>query len=113
MSTTFTMADPKYANLPGIVSGFSFKVAGTSFDKFVKIQYVYIDGLINYIFQAHDQPDVFETNDLPESDQHCDAAGDANPDANSDAIETLHLSGNEAFGKFKGKQVRTLNVLNL
>ena len=33
------MADPKYANLPGI---------------------------------AHDQPDVYETGDLPESEQHYD-----------------------------------------
>ena len=28
----------------------------------------------------------------------------------SDAVETLHISANEAFGKFKGKQLDTANV---
>ena len=55
-----------------------------------------------FFSQAHDQPDVFETNDLPESDQH----GHNDNEDTSDAVETLHLSANEAFGKFKGKQVR-------
>merc|ERR1712111_179678 len=59
------MADPKYANLPGI---------------------------------AVDQPDLYETNELPESDQHQDFDIEE-----SDAVETLHISTNEAFGKFKGK----------
>jgi len=66
------MADPKYANLPGI---------------------------------AVDQPDLYETNELPESDQHQDFDIEE-----SDAVETLHISTNEAFGKFKGKNLDTSNV---
>ena len=68
------MADPKYANLPGI---------------------------------AHDQPDVFETNDLPESDQNYEC-GDL--DVTSDSVETLHITANEAFGKFKGKNVECEDI---
>ena len=66
------MADPKYANLPGI---------------------------------AIDQPDIYETEDLPESDQHLDFDIEE-----TDAVETLHVSATEAFGKFKGKQLETANV---
>lgn len=61
------MADPKYADLPGI---------------------------------AHDEPDIYETNDLPESDQTSDFY-----EEESDAIERIHLSASEAFNKFKGKQL--------
>ena len=59
------MADPKYANLPGI---------------------------------AHDQPDIYETDDLPECDLH-------QPDIEemSESVETLHIAASDAFGKFKGK----------
>lgn len=51
-------------------------------------------------FQASDQPDCYETTGtaLPEADQDW-----ANQDSTSDAVETLHVSANEAFGKFKGK----------
>ncbi len=72
--------------------------------------------------QAHDQPDVFETSDLPESEQHLDGvggvpgdgdgggAGGGAGDESSDAVEVLHLSANEAFGKFKGKAVDARGV---
>ncbi|RZC32162.1 dynactin subunit 2, partial [Asbolus verrucosus] len=66
------MADPKYADLPGI---------------------------------AHDEPDVYETNDLPESEQAADFFEDEN-----DAIERIHISASEAFNKFKGKFLKANNV---
>ncbi|CAB4061437.1 DCTN2 [Lepeophtheirus salmonis] len=66
------MADPKYANLPGI---------------------------------AHDQPDVFETNDLPEADQYIQETEESCPDENSDSLETLHIDAYESMGKFRGKYV--------
>lgn len=50
------------------------------------------------IKQAHDEPDVYETTDLPESDQTSDFYEDE-----SDSIERIHLSANDAFNKFKGK----------
>ena len=62
------MADPKYANLPGI---------------------------------AHDQPDVYETTDLPE----CDLQSHVDIDEDSNAVETLHITTGDAFGRFKGKQL--------
>lgn len=68
------MADPKYANLPGI---------------------------------AHDQPDVFETSELPESDQHIDDVGYM---GDNDSVETLHITANEAMGKFKGKYLESGKV---
>lgn len=61
------MADPKYANLPGI---------------------------------AYDQPDVYETDDLPEADQRDDTFEEEN-----ESIERLHLSAAESFLKFKDKQL--------
>lgn len=61
------MADPKYADLPGI---------------------------------AYDQPDVYETNDLPESDQFQNYTEEDN-----DSIEILHISATEGFNKFKGKHL--------
>lgn len=63
------MADPKYADLPGI---------------------------------AYDQLDVYETSDLPESEQmrmYCEEEPD------STCVEQLHISAKEAFTKFKGKQI--------
>jgi len=48
---------------------------------------------------------LYETNELPESDQHQDFDIEE-----SDAVETLHISTNEAFGKFKGKNLDTSNV---
>ncbi|KAJ4442794.1 hypothetical protein ANN_04387, partial [Periplaneta americana] len=47
---------------------------------------------------AYDQPDVYETTDLPESDQNTDYY-----EEESDSIERLHISASEAFTKFKGK----------
>ncbi|TGZ55722.1 dynactin subunit 2 [Temnothorax longispinosus] len=63
------MADPKYADLPGI---------------------------------AYDQLDVYETSDLPESEQmrmYCEDEPDTS------CVEKLHISAKEAFNKFKGKQI--------
>ena len=54
---------------------------------------------------------MFETSELPESDQHWEMGAEEQDqfggggDALSDAIETLHISGPEAFGKFKGKHL--------
>lgn len=59
------MADPKYADLPGI---------------------------------AYDQPDIYETADMPESNQNAGFY-----EEESDSIERLHISASEAFTKFKGK----------
>ncbi|XP_078045763.1 dynactin subunit 2 [Augochlora pura] len=61
------MADPKYADLPGI---------------------------------AYDQVDVYETTDLPESEQF-----ELYPEDDTKSIEKLHISATEAFNKFKGKHV--------
>ncbi|KAJ9588244.1 hypothetical protein L9F63_018408, partial [Diploptera punctata] len=61
------MADPKYADLPGI---------------------------------AYDQPDIYETADLPEADQNTDYY-----EEETDSIERLHISASEAFTKFKGKSL--------
>lgn len=61
------MADPKYANLPGI---------------------------------AYDQPDIYETTDLPEADQKKDFFEDE-----KDPVERLHISATEAFNKFKDKSL--------
>merc|ERR1739838_233774 len=54
---------------------------------------------------AVDQPDVFETCELPEADQH----HEFDIEESSDSVETLHISANEAFGKFKGKNLDTAN----
>lgn len=61
------MANPKYADLPGI---------------------------------AYDQVDVYETTDLPESEQF-----QLYPEDQSNSIEEIHISATEAFNKFKGKHV--------
>ncbi|KAK3930173.1 Dynactin subunit 2 [Frankliniella fusca] len=61
------MADPKYANLPGI---------------------------------AYDQPDVYETDDLPEADQNDETFEEEN-----ECIERLHLSAADSYLKFKDKQL--------
>lgn len=55
--------------------------------------------------QAHDEPDVYETSDLPESDQSTDFFEEEN-----DPIERIHLSTDEAFNKFKGKYLDSENV---
>ncbi|CAH1790279.1 unnamed protein product [Owenia fusiformis] len=60
------MADPKYANLPGI---------------------------------DHNSPDVYETSELPESEQQHSVEDE------SDAVEKLGVDAKEAFGKFKDKSI--------
>lgn len=54
---------------------------------------------------AHDEPDVYETSDLPESEQTADFFEEEN-----DPIERIHISSNEAFNKFKGKYLGSENV---
>lgn len=49
-----------------------------------------------------DSMEVFETSDLPEADQAILAARD---DSGTDSIETLTISANEAFGRFKGAYI--------
>jgi len=49
-----------------------------------------------------DSMEVFETSDLPEADQAILAARD---DSGTDSIETLTISANEAFGRFKGTYI--------
>lgn len=48
--------------------------------------------------QAYDQPDVYETPDVPNDD-----ASDCNDDAETVAIERLHLASDKSINKFKGK----------
>jgi len=50
--------------------------------------------------------DVYETSDLPEADQHMIG----NSDDASDSIETLRISANEAFGRFKGAYIDSGSV---
>ncbi|CAH0715311.1 unnamed protein product, partial [Brenthis ino] len=47
---------------------------------------------------AYDQPDVYETGDLPEADQQEQFEEEEN-----ESIEQLHLSVKDSFNKFKGK----------
>ncbi|KAK0097847.1 hypothetical protein PV326_013242 [Microctonus aethiopoides] len=54
---------------------------------------------------AYNQVDVYETTDLPESEQFS-----TNNEEETDAIERLHISASEAFNKFKGKHVITKGV---
>jgi len=49
--------------------------------------------------------DVYETSDLPEADQHYFGG-----DETTDSVETLHVSTNEAFGRFKGAFVDNKTV---
>lgn len=81
------MADPKYADLPGIVSIYIVKI---------KI-------MTNYSFQAHDEPDVYEN--LPESEQDNSFFVPENC-----PVERIHISSEEAFNKFKGKFLNAANV---
>uniref|UniRef100_L7M8Z1 Putative dynamitin n=1 Tax=Rhipicephalus pulchellus TaxID=72859 RepID=L7M8Z1_RHIPC len=67
------MANPKYADLPGI---------------------------------AYEQPDIYETEDLPESDQ---VISDVGVDQ-SDSVNTLSVSVAEAYEKFKGCTVDSSTV---
>ncbi|XP_070567086.1 dynactin subunit 2-like isoform X2 [Ptychodera flava] len=61
------MADPKYADLPGIDPS---------------------------------QPDVFETNDLPEDDQEY-----VPDELNSESVDRIPLNANSAYTRFKGKSL--------
>ncbi|KAH9632930.1 hypothetical protein HF086_002752 [Spodoptera exigua] len=47
---------------------------------------------------AYDQPDVYETGDLPEADQP-----DPTEEEENECIEQLHLSVKDSFNKFKGR----------
>lgn len=86
------MADPKYENLPGIVSTLCRK-SENYWSRFVDI------GVLNFYFsQAYDQPDVYETGDLPEADQP-----DPSEEEENECIEQLHLSVKDSFNKFKGR----------
>lgn len=51
--------------------------------------------------------EVYETSDLPEADQAILAARD---DSAADSIETLHITANEAFGRFKGSYIDSHSV---
>uniref|UniRef100_A0A3B3CHU3 Dynactin 2 (p50) n=1 Tax=Oryzias melastigma TaxID=30732 RepID=A0A3B3CHU3_ORYME len=64
------MADPKYANLPGI---------------------------------AFNEPDIYETGDLPEDDQ----AQFESEELCSDSVERIVVNPNAAYDKFKDKHVNT------
>nr|BAN21010.1 probable dynactin subunit 2 [Riptortus pedestris] len=59
---------------------------------------------------AYDQPDVYETTDLPEADQfHGDLDTEQFPEED-DSIEHLNISAREAFSKFKGKVLSAENI---
>jgi len=49
--------------------------------------------------------EVFQTSDLPEADQHYFGGEET-----TDSVETIHISTNEAFGKFKGTFVDNESV---
>ena len=51
--------------------------------------------------QVNDQPDVYETSDLPESDQDLNSAD--NGDTTDSVVEILNVSGENAYSTFKGK----------
>lgn len=53
---------------------------------------------ICFFFQAYDQPDVYETPDVPD-----DNTSDFYEDAEAEAIERLHISSDQSINKFKGK----------
>lgn len=63
------MADPKFANLPGI---------------------------------AYDQPDVYETADIPE----LDTSDYYEEETENESIERLHISTKDSYSKFKGKHLQ-------
>ncbi|XP_072927353.1 dynactin subunit 2 [Hemitrygon akajei] len=67
------MADPKYANLPGI---------------------------------AFNEPDIYETADLPEDDQ---AQFEAE-ELNSDSVERIVVNPNASYDKFKDKRISTRDI---
>ncbi|XP_071530050.1 dynactin subunit 2 [Panulirus ornatus] len=56
---------------------------------------------------VYDQPDIYETSDLPESEQDYTVTegGDS-----SNSVETLHISANDAHSHFKGKVLDATQV---
>ena len=54
--------------------------------------------------------DVFETSDLPEVDQHLLSSTEA---GSNDNVEILPITPNEAFGRFKGKELNIGNMINI
>ncbi|KAJ8966978.1 hypothetical protein NQ314_003201 [Rhamnusium bicolor] len=54
---------------------------------------------------AHDEPDVYEANDLPESEQTADFY-----EEETEPIERIHISVGDAYNKFKGKFLNASNV---
>ena len=50
--------------------------------------------------------DVFETSDLPEVDQHLLSSTDLD---SNDHVEILPITPNEAFGRFKGKEIEIIS----
>lgn len=52
----------------------------------------------NVCFQAHDEPDVYETPDVPEEE-----SSDFYEEPENEYIERLHISPKDAYNKFKGK----------
>ncbi|XP_007907518.1 dynactin subunit 2 isoform X1 [Callorhinchus milii] len=72
------MADPKYANLPGI---------------------------------AFNEPDVYETSDMPEDDQaQFEAFAQELEELNSESVERIVVNPNASYDKFKDKRVSTKDI---
>ncbi|XP_054264273.1 dynactin subunit 2-like [Macrosteles quadrilineatus] len=59
----------------------------------------------NLVGIAYDQPDLYETKDLPEADQNAEIF-----EEESDSIERLHISATNALSKFKGKRLDASRV---
>lgn len=57
-----------------------------------------------------DEPDVFETNDLPEVDQYVAGRATLSIEDQSDAVETLEVNAKRAFKRFEGQQLDTSGV---
>ena len=80
------MADPKFANLPGIVSIIGVELARQARNP--------------SSFQAYDQPDVYETADnIPEQE----TSDYYEEELENEHIERLHISTKDAYNRFKGK----------
>lgn len=80
------MIDPKFANLPYIVSKTFIYFGWAEFQDFFK-------------FQAHNQPDVYETYDLIESNET--EFYDEEPE--NDSIEKIKINTADSYNRFKGK----------
>ncbi|XP_014255733.1 dynactin subunit 2 isoform X2 [Cimex lectularius] len=62
-------------------------------------KYAHLSGI------AYDQPDVYETTDLPEADQTKEE-----PEEESESIEHVKINASDAFSKFKGKHLNAKKV---